>query len=46
MSFEIEDASDTDVQEGSEDAEIGVAYTIEATDGDIEVDFTYDFHYR
>jgi peptidoglycan hydrolase-like protein with peptidoglycan-binding domain len=36
-SFEIEDASDTDVQEGAEDAEIAVL-TLEATDGDIEVD--------
>jgi peptidoglycan hydrolase-like protein with peptidoglycan-binding domain len=36
-SFEMEDASDTDVQEGAEDAEIAVL-TLEATDGDIEVD--------
>lgn len=36
-SFEIEDASDTDVQEGAEDAEIA-ELTLEATDGDIEVD--------
>lgn len=35
--FEMDDASDTDVQEGSEDAEIA-EITVEATDGDIEID--------
>lgn len=34
--FEIDDASDTDVQEGAEDAEIA-ELTLEATDGDIEL---------
>ncbi len=34
--FEIDDADDTDVQEGAEDAEIGML-TLEAEDGDIEV---------
>jgi hypothetical protein len=43
-SFEIDDASDTDVQEGSEDAEIA-ELTLEAEDGDIEIsrmDFTLE----
>lgn len=35
--FEIDDASDTDIQEGEEDAVIA-ELTLEATDGDIEVD--------
>lgn len=35
--FEMDDASDTDVQEGTEDAEIA-EITVEATDGDIEID--------
>ena len=35
--FEMDDASDTDVQEGAEDAEIA-EITVEATDGDIEID--------
>lgn len=35
--FEVDNASDTDVQEGSEDAEIA-ELTLEATDGDIELD--------
>lgn len=42
--FEIDDADDTDVQEGAEDAEIAVL-TLEAEDGDIEVsriDFQLD----
>lgn len=34
--FEIDDASDTDVQEGAEDAEIA-ELTLEATDGDVEL---------
>jgi hypothetical protein len=32
----MEDASDTDVQEGAEDAEIGV-FTAEFTDGDASI---------
>ena len=35
--FEIDNASDSDVQEGAEDAEIA-EITVEAADGDIEVD--------
>ena len=35
--FEIDDASDTDIQEGAED-EVIAELTMEATDGDIEVD--------
>lgn len=35
--FEMDDASDTDVQEGAEDAEIA-EIKVEATDGDIEID--------
>jgi len=36
-SFEMDDASDTDIQEGAED-EVIAEITMEATDGDIEVD--------
>ncbi len=35
--FEADDASDTDIQEGAEDVEIA-EITMEATDGDIEID--------
>ncbi|MEZ4103745.1 MAG: hypothetical protein R3B60_00475 [Candidatus Paceibacterota bacterium] len=35
--FEMDDADDTDIQEGAEDVEIA-EITMEATDGDIEVD--------
>ncbi len=35
--FEVDDASDTDVQEGAED-EVIAELTVEATDGDIEID--------
>ncbi|HEY0964400.1 MAG TPA: hypothetical protein VGE31_01250 [Candidatus Paceibacterota bacterium] len=34
--FEIDDASDSDIEEGSEDAEVA-EITLEATDGDIEI---------